>query len=201
MKLMPISLSATKSLAVLITLTWLSLSAQAAAIMTLSGEAGDVKYETDAGIRISLIDWSAPDQQEAVEQAWRQYQQDNDADAFLAVVDEQDTRGYLFTAAATGYRIKYAWQSQTDAGQMMHFLVAPGLKTRNPYLWETPNNASKDFTLVQVLLDKDTGIAKSSLDGEIVFNEQGKLALGRFDSLEMFATVKDSTPYYLKQGN
>jgi hypothetical protein len=199
MKLMPISLSAAKGLAVLIVTTLLSLSAQAAAIMTLSGEAGDAKYETDSGIRISLIDWSAPQQQQAVEQAWRQYQQDGDTNAFLAVLEDEDTRGYLFTAAATGYRIKYAWQEITAGGQMMHFLVAPGLKTRNPYLWETPNNTSKNFTLVQVLLDEETGVAKSSLDGEIVFNEQGKLALDRFDRLEQFASMKDSTPYYLKR--
>ena len=81
---------------------------------------------------------------------------------------------------------------------MMHFLVTPGLKTRNPYMWKTPNNDAPEFTLVQVQMDNDTGVAKSSLNGDIVFNEQGKLALDRFDSIGMFATVRDSTPYYLK---
>jgi hypothetical protein len=41
--------------------------------MTLAGEAAGVRYETEAGIRISLIDWSVPEQQAAVEAAWRQY--------------------------------------------------------------------------------------------------------------------------------
>lgn len=195
------SLSAAKSLAVLFLLSIFSIIpavSQAAAILTLSGDTGDVKYETDSGIRISLIDWSADDQRMAVEDAWRQYQQDNDLDTFLSTVEAQDTRGYLFTAAATGYRIKYAWKEETSDGQMLHFLVMPGLKTRNPYMWNSPNNDSPEFTLVQVNLDKETGIAKTSLDGDIALNEQGRLTLDRFDSVKMFATVKDSTPYYLK---
>lgn len=198
MKYFSHSLSAASSLAVLMLITLCSAGVQAAATMTLSGDAAGVKYETDAGIRISLIDWSADEQQAAVETAWRQYNQDDDLDAFLEVVEAQDTRGYLFTAAATGYRIKYAWQEETDNGRMMHFLVMPGLKTRNPYLWQVPNNDSPEFTLVQVRLDRDTGVAKTSLEGGIVSNEQGKLALDRFDEISLFATVKDSTPYYLK---
>ena len=192
------SLSATKGLAVLILFTLLSAGAQAAAKMTLAGEAAGVKYETDAGIRISLIDWSAPEQQAAVEAAWRQYREDSDLDTFLAVAEAQDTRGYLFTASAAGYRIKYAWEEETDNGRMMHFLVMPGLKTRNPYLWQVPNNDSPAFTLVQVRLDNESGVAKSSLDGDIILNETGKLALDRFDEINLFATMKDSTPYYLK---
>lgn len=192
------SLSAAKSLAVFVTLTLCAAAVQAAASMTLSGDAADVKYETDSGIRISLIDWSSPEQMTAVEDAWRQYRQDDDLETFLKTLEDQDTRGYLFTAAATGYRIKYAWKTQNEDGQMMHFLVMPGLKTRNPYMWQTPNNDAPEYTLVQVQLDKESGVAKSSLDGEIVFNEQGKLALDRFDQLKMFATVRDSTPYYRK---
>lgn len=192
------SLSAVPGLAVLLMIALCSTGAQAAAKMTLSGKAAEVKYESDAGIRISLIDWSADEQQAAVEAAWRQYRQDDDLEAFLETVEAQDSRGYLFTAAATGYRIKYAWKEDTDDGQMMTFLVTPGLKTRNPYLWQMPNNDSPAFTLVQVHLDEETGVAKTSLEGSIVFNEAGKLVLDRFDDLKMFATVEDSTPYYLK---
>ncbi len=192
------SLSATQGLAVLIMFALISAGAQAAAKITLSGEAAGVRYETDAGIRISLIDWSASEQQAAVEEAWRQYGQDSDLEAFLEVAEAQDTRGYLFSASAAGYRIKYAWEEVTDNGRMMHFLVMPGLKTRNPYLWEVPNNDSPAFTLVQVRLDNESGVAKSSLDGDIILNETGKLALDRFDEISLFATMKDSTPYYLK---
>ena len=198
MKMFGFSLTATKSLAAIMMLAVFATHAQAAAKITLKGEADDVKYETDAGIRLSIIDWSSAEQQQAVEKAWRQYQQDNDLESFLASVEAQESRGYIFTAAATGYRIKYAWKEDTDNGQMMHFLVTPGLKTRNPYLWETPNNVAPEFTLVQVHLDNETGVAKSSLDGEIMVNEQGKLALDRFDSVKRFASVEDATPYYLK---
>lgn len=198
MKIFSHSLSAASSLAVLLLITLCSTGAQAAAKLTLSGKSTEVKYETDAGIRISLIDWSAQDQQAAVEAAWRQYRDDGNLEAFLATVEEQDSRGYLFTAAATGYRIKYAWKEDTADGQRMTFLVTPGLKTRNPYLWQTPNNDSPEFTLVQVHLNPETGVAKTSLEGSIVFNEAGKLVLDRFDDLKMFATVEDSTPYYLK---
>lgn len=192
------SLSAAKGLTVLILAGVLAGGAQAASILTLEGETPQAKYETDAGIRLSVIDWSAEAQREAVENAWRQYRQDNDLSAFLAVLEAQDTRGYLFTAAATGYRIKYAWQEETGDSRMMHFLVMPGLKTRNPYLWNSPNNTAPEFTLVQVRLDNDSGVAKTSLDGDIVVNEAGRLALDGFDAVNVFATLEDSTPYYLK---
>ena len=192
------SLSTATSLAVLLILSLCSAGAHAAAKLTLSGKTTEVKYETDASIRISLIDWTVPEQQSAVESAWRQFQEDGDLESFLGTVDAQDTRGYLFTAAATGYRIKYAWQEDTDDGQMMHFLVTPGLKTRNPYLWHTPNNDAQEFTLVQVHLEEESGVAKTSLDGDIAVNEAGKLVLDRFEDLNLFATVEDSTPYYLK---
>lgn len=198
MKLFANSLSTAKGLMVLLMLTVFSCGTQAASILSLSGTAEGVKYEDDAELRLSVIDWSAPEQLAAIETAYRQYQDDSDLEAFLETVDQQDTRGYLFTAAATGYRIKYAWKQDRGNNQVMHFLVTPGLKTRNPYLWETSNNNSPAFTLVQVEMSDENGVAKSSLDGEIVFNEQGKLQLQSFEALPQFATLEDSTPYYLK---
>ena len=198
MKLFANSLSTAKGLMVLLMLTVFSCGTQAASILSLSGTAEGVKYEDDAELRLSVIDWSAPEQLAAIETAYRQYQDDSDLEAFLETVDQQDTRGYLFTAAATGYRIKYAWKQDRGNNQVMHFLVTHGLKTRNPYLWKTPNNNSPAFTLVQVEMSDENGVAKSSLDGEIVFNEQGKLQLQSFEALPQFATLEDSTPYYLK---
>ena len=198
MKLFANSLSTAKGLMVLLMLTVFSCGTQAASILSLSGTAEGVKYEHDAELRLSVIDWSDPEQLAAIETAYRQYQDDGDLEAFLDIVDQQDTRGYLFTAAATGYRIKYAWKQDRGNNQVMHFLVTPGLKTRNPYLWETPNNNSPAFTLVQVEMSDENGVAKSSLDGEIVFNGQGKLQLQSFEALPQFATLEDSTPYYLK---
>lgn len=198
MKLCNHSLSAAKSLTGLLMLCCLAASAQAAAILTLTGKAADAKYEADGEVRLSLIDWSDNGQQEAVEAAYRQYLEDGDQDALLTVIEGQDSRGYLFTAAATGYRIKYAWKEQSDGGQRLHFIVTPGLKTRNPYLWNTPNNDSPDFSFVQVQMNEDTGVAKSSLEGEIGFNTDGRLQLESFQRVPAFATVQDSTPYYLK---
>ena len=192
------SLTAARSLAVIALLTMCASTVQAASILTLSGETGEVKYESDANIRISVINWSEENQQQATEGAWRQYRDDQDAEAFLKKLETLDTRGYLFTASSTGYRIKYAWQEEKGGKQMMHFLVIPGLKTRNPYMWHTPNNQSPEFSLVQVEMDNETGIAKTSLDGNIIFNEAGRLMLENFDNLNLFATLEDSTPYYLK---
>ena len=198
MKLVNISLSAIKRLTVLTILSMLPVTSQAAAILTLSGETDQVKYKNASEVRMSVINWSMDNQRVAVEQAWRQYNMDNDLETFMQVVEEQDTRGYLFTSEATGYGIKYAWQEETENGQMMHFLVTPGLKTKNNYIWHVPNNDSPEFTFVQVLLDSETGIAKTSLDGDIALNEQGKLVLDRFEAINQFATMKDSTPYYLR---
>lgn len=192
------SLSFLGSLTVLLTLVGFTCSAQAAAILTLSGKATDAKYEADSDVRLSVINWSTEDQLAAVQNAFKQYQQDDDLDAFLEIVEAQDTRGYLFTASATGYRIKYAWQQDATGGKVMHFLVMPGLKTRNPYLWNTPNNDAPEFSLLQVVLNDESGIAKTSLEGEIVFNAEGRLQLDGFENLAVFATMEDSTPYYLK---
>jgi len=193
------SLSTLKGLAIFMLLSiFTAATVQAAASLALTGKSTDVKYESDKDIRISLIDWSVPVQQAAVENAWRQYQDDGDLETFLASVEDQDTRGYVFSAAATGYRIKYAWQEETDNGRHMRFLVTPGLKTRNPYLWNTPNNTSPAYTFVEVRLHNETGEAKTSLDGAIVLNEQGKLTLDRFEAMKLFATMEDSTPYYLE---
>jgi len=59
MKMFGFSLTATKSLAAIMMLAVFATHAQAAAKITLKGEADDVKYETDAGIRLSIIDWSS----------------------------------------------------------------------------------------------------------------------------------------------
>ena len=198
MKLFFNSMSAAKSLTIFTVMMMLFAGVQAASILTLSGETEEVKHDSDREIRISVIDWSGEEAKTAVELAWKKYQQDNDVDAFLEILEAQESRGYLFTAAATGYRIKYAWQEESRNGQMMHFLVMPGLKTRNPYMWSTPNNDSPEFTLVQVQMDDETGVAKSSLDGQIVVNESGSLVLDRFGALSKFASLEDSTPFYLK---
>lgn len=192
------SLSFLKSLTVLLTLVAVTCNVQAASILSLSGKAADAKYEADSKVRVSVIDWSSEEQLSVVQDAFKQYKKDDDLDAFLAILEAQDTRGYLFTAAATGYRIKYAWQEDAARGKVMHFLITPGLKTRNPYLWNTPNNESPAFSLVQIALKDEEGVAKTSMEGEIVFNAGGKLHLDAFENLAVFSTMEDSTPYYLK---
>ncbi|MBT5483441.1 MAG: hypothetical protein HOH14_03005 [Gammaproteobacteria bacterium] len=119
MKFLSNSLSAAKSLAGIILLFALSAQLHAAAMLSLSGSAMDVKYENDTEVRLSLIDWSSVEERAEVEKAYREYQKNNDLEGFLAKVEQQETRGYFFSAAATGYRIKYAWKKDMEGGQEM----------------------------------------------------------------------------------
>ena len=78
MKFLSNSLSAAKSLAGIILLFALSAQLHAAAMLSLSGSAMDVKYENDTEVRLSLIDWSSVEERAEVEKAYREYQKNND---------------------------------------------------------------------------------------------------------------------------
>ena len=196
-------LSITRLLAVLFLIAGICLNANAAAIMTLRGSAPDARYEGDSQVRLSILGWSETPQLEAVETAWQAFQENNDVEAFIDILEQQDTRGYIFTSAATGYRIKYAWQDNSNDESSMLFIVTPALKTRNPYLWHNPGNEADGFSLVEVqLVDAgESGVAKISQDGTITTNAQGRLVLDNFENVDLFASMHEDTPYYLKNNN
>src|SRR5690606_10809528 len=95
------------------------------------------------------------------------YLDNQDEKVFLDVLDDIPTQGYLFTAAATGYTVKYAWKEETAEHDRMVFLVTPGLKTRNPVLWQEPNSDGRPFTLVELHWEGDQAVVKTSLDAPI----------------------------------
>ena len=186
--------NAIASFAVL-SVVWMN-GAVAAPLFTLEGQANGARYESDAGLRVSVLGWAGQEQADAVLEAYNAYQENSDPEALQEALQSQETLGYLFTQAATGYTIKYAWQDEA-AGSMV-FLVTPALKTRSPVLWETPNQDPAPFTLVELHWDGDQAVMKSSLDSGIAV-EHGRLQLESFEQAEAFATLEDSTPYYLRQ--
>lgn len=167
----------------------------AAQLFTLEGEALGTKDESDAGVRLSLMSWAGEEQTAAVAAAWEEYRDTMDQEAFLDTISEQDTLGYMFTNAATGYTIKYAWVD--DNSERMVFLVTPALKTRNPYMWEQSNETSEPYSLLELHWAGDQATAKTSLDTGIVVSDAGKLELADFAGAQVFANLQDSTPYYL----
>jgi hypothetical protein len=175
-----------------------SMAAQAEALFTLKGTAMDTRYANQSELRMSVLGWNEPGQEQAVVEAWRKYETDGDADAFAATLEEQPTRGYLFSKAATGYSIKYAWQDPNARDKRMVFMVTPGLKTRNPYMWEHPNLNAKAFSLIEIRgTDNDLDM-KTSLEAPIELADGDILQLQGFDGADLFASMADSTPYYLK---
>ena len=179
-----------------------SSGVSATPLFTLEGQAEGARYESEAGLRLSVLDWAEQEQASSVIQAIQDYQADQDAEALQKALAEQPTLGYLFTEAATGYWIKYAYQEEgaNPDNQRMVFLVTPALKTRNPMLWQESNNQPHPYTVVEMEWAEGQATVKTSLGSEVVVDEvSGNLELQDFDSAELFALMEDSTPYYLKQ--
>jgi len=177
----------------------LSLGAQAAALFTLKGQTLDTRLPSEGEVRVSMLGWTEPDKADAVVEQYRQFLTSNDSAAFSKFLQEQETRGYLFTKEATGYTIKYAWKSDDALNPRMVLLVTPALKTRNPYMWKQKNESAAPFTLIEVQTKGEEMLMSTSVDTPIEINLQGDLELQ--ETTAVFARLRDDTPYYLKQSS
>ena len=178
-----------------------SLGAYGAALFTLKGEAYDVRHPDQAEIRLSMLGWTAPEKLEAIEAEYAKYLNSQDHQAFNVFLQQQDTQGYLFTKAATGHTVKYAWQQSNDDGSRMVLLVTPALKARTPHMWKTPNENPAPFSLVELRMEGEQVVMKTSLEGAIGSGSDGRLQLQDFNGTAEFGRLTDATPYYLKNQN
>jgi hypothetical protein len=176
----------------------ISIAAEAAPLFTLKGQAFDARDADQSEVRLSVLGWTAPDKLAALEQEYAHYKQTEDHAAFQVFLQQQETQGYLFTKAATGHSIKYAWQDEDSERPRMVLLVTPALKSRTPNLWKTPNEDPAPFSLVEVQLEGDEAVMKTSLETAIETDADGRLQLQDFDTTADFARLRDATPYYLK---
>jgi hypothetical protein len=199
MKLSSCLLSASRGLALATALITLSIGALAAPLITLEGEAFDARQPEQSEVRLSVLGWSAPDKLAAIEAEYQRYTTTLEHASFETFLNQQETQGYLFTKAATGHTIKYAWQDGGKEPTRMLLLVVPALKARTPNMWHTPNNAPAPFSLLEIRLDGDEAVMKSSLDSAIASNAEGRLQLQDYAAAEEFARLRDATPYYLKE--
>lgn len=190
--------TASRALALATVCATASVGAFGAALFTLKGEAFDARSPAQSEVRLSLLGWTAPEKLAAIESEYQKYAGTQDHDAFNVFLQQQDTQGYLFTKAATGHTIKYAWQQQNSDGQRMVLLVTPALKARTPHMWKTPNNDPAPFSLVEVRVDGDEAVMKSSLETGIETSADGRLQLQDFNGTAEFARLTDATPYYLR---
>jgi hypothetical protein len=191
-------LRASRALALAAICTTASVAAQAAALYTLKGEAFDARVPDQSEVRLSVLGWTATDKQDAIEAEYARYLTTQDHDAFQVFLQQQDTQGYLFTKAATGHTIKYAWQDAQSDDQRMVLLVTPALKSRTPNMWNTPNEDPAPFSLVELRFDGDEVVMKSSLETMIEADAEGRLQLQDYEATTEFARLRDATPYYLK---
>jgi hypothetical protein len=173
-------------------------AAEAAPLFTLKGEAFDARYADQSEVRLSVLGWTAPDKLAELEAEYQRYTQNHDHAAFNGFLQQQETQGYLFTKAATGHSIKYAWQDEDSERPRMVLLVTPALKSRTPNLWKTPNNDPAPFSLIEVQVEGDQAVMKTSLETGIETDADGRLQLQDFEQTADFARLRDATPYYLK---
>jgi hypothetical protein len=198
MKMPLFLLSASRLLALAGLLGATALPAVAAPMITLKGSTPEVKLETESELRLSLLGWTDPDRAKVLVEEYRNYLANQDHEALQKVLFAQDTAGYLFTRAATGYTVKYAWQDTDSTDGRTVLVVTPALKTRNPYMWKQANNDPAPFTLLELRWQGEEAVLKTSLDAAIEISADGKLQLQDWDSAATFGRLKDDTPYYLK---
>jgi hypothetical protein len=175
-------------------------AAQAAAVLSLKGSTSAVKYASDAELRLSVLSYDDSASAAAVIKRLSEYQQNGDHAEFERFLRAQQTRGYVFSKEATGYSIKYAWQDPEAAGQRMVFVVTPALKKLNPYMWKTPNEEQLPFTVLELRMEGEKAVLKTSLDSPVEINAD-RLQLQDFNAAEPFAVLEDNRPYYLRESS
>jgi hypothetical protein len=169
-------------------------AAQAATLYEFRGDALDAKHAASAEVRLSLLGLSDDGQNQAIVQAYKDFLTQQDGSALDKAIQEQQSQGYLFTKAAAGYSVKYAWQDPNNADRIV-LLVTPALKTRNPYLWKTPNTSDMPFSLVELRKQGEEITMKTSLDAAVEVNDLGQLQLDDYESSDTFATLKEHRSY------
>ena len=182
-------------------LAWCSIQAATAApLVSLKGTTDEIRDPSDNELRLSILGFDEGDSvREAIER-FREYQADGDHAAFSQYLRSRQTRGYIFGKEATGYSIKYAWQDPERPTERMVLVVTPALKTLNPYLWKSRNESEAPFSVVELRMQDDRAIMKTSLDSTVGIGEAGdRLYLENYDEAGVFATLEDNTPYYLKE--
>lgn len=188
---------AAQSLVTLVLLTLMVAPASAAALFQFEGETPETRHVSQNSLKLSVLDWSTAEEQEAVIEAFRAWQENRDAEAFSEVLGNQSTRGYLFTGEVTGYTVKYAHQLGEDA---MSLLIVPGLKSKNRYMWKTaPAEDAPPFTLlhVELLEEGERASLRTSLETGMSLSEDGSHLIVNEGAGE-FGVLEDATPYYLK---
>jgi hypothetical protein len=179
----------------------LALQAHAAAVVSLKGTTQEARQPSDSELRVSVLGFNDSASGQTFAEHLREYQNNQDHATFGRFIRDQQTRGYVFSKEATGYTIKYAWQDPADAGRMV-FIVTPALKTLNPYLWKTRNDDPAPFTVLEVRMQGEDVLVKTSLDAAVEFTADGSvLQLQNYDAAAPFAVLKDDRPYYLRQGS
>jgi hypothetical protein len=169
----------------------------AAALVTLKGETLASKLASEAAVRVSVLGWTASDQAAAVVAEYKKYLAEQNHEQFAKFLQAQETQGYLFTKEATGYTVKYAWQSDDALNKRMVLLVTPALTTRNPYQWKQSNKSGTPFTLLELQWSGEEALMSTSIDTPIEINLQDALELKEAGA-SIFARLRDDTPYYLK---
>lgn len=193
------SMSVAKLLATFV--AWFTVQAAVAApLVQLKGTTDAIRDADDRELRLSILSFDESDSVREVVERFRAYETDANHDEFGKYLRSRPTRGYIFSKEATGYSIKYAWQDPERPTERMVLVVTPALKTLNPYLWLERNESQAPFSVLELRLQGEEAILKTSLDAEVAISEAGdRLYLEDFDSAGVFATLQDNTPYYLKE--
>jgi len=195
-----LSLFGTRLMVVLL-LLGTAVQGQAAALFTLKGTTDAVKYADDAEIRLSVLGWSDQEVIQSVVEGLGNYRTNGDSEVLRKLLQEQPTKGYLFTSAATGHSIKYAWQDTSADYKRMVLLVIPALESINPYRWKQANTTAEPFSLLELRGDGQQFVLKTAAGESVDVSSGSPLQLPDFAGADTFATLQDDTPYYLKPGS
>jgi hypothetical protein len=65
-------------------------------------------------------------------------------------------------------------------------------------MWKQANNSATPFTVLELRFTGDEAVMKNSLDTPVEINAAGKLQLQNFAAAPPFASMRDDTPYNLR---
>ena len=177
-------------LIVLAGLLFCQQSIAAEVIEHLQGNSFDSVSPDKAGLEIRMLRWSESDEFESVLTAYNAYLDSRDGKAFGKALQNLSIKGYLLTKESTGYIVYHAWQETSADGERKVLLLVPGLKSKNPLIWKQPTQNDTGFTLLEMHRNGDEWELKTSLDAEIIVDQENRLRLADYASASQFGVLR-----------
>lgn len=178
---------------ILMTMVLFSQQLTAAEVIEhLQGNTFDSATAENAKLEVRILRWAETEEHEQVLTAYNDYLESQNGTPLLTALRGFRIKGYLLTNESTGYMIYHAWREEIENGERQVLLVTPGLKTKHPLMWKQANQDNTRFTLVELRKNNEAWQVKTSLDNDILVDDQNRLRLSDFDAANEFGMLHEA---------